>query len=99
MVRLWDAATGERLQELDGHEEAVHGVVFSRDGLYAVSCGEDRRVMFWELRTGLLLGEARDHTDAVLTVDLRQDSRHAVSAGYDRIVKLWTIDWEWEFSN
>jgi WD40 repeat protein len=51
VVRLHDAATGRRLQELAGHRALVCGLAWSPDGrTLAVGC-EDKSVHFWNVAT------------------------------------------------
>ena len=46
-VRLWDAATGRQLRQLDGHGDYVWSVVFSPDGAVIASSSSDGSVRIW----------------------------------------------------
>jgi WD40 repeat protein len=43
-VRLWDAATGEERQKLEGHDSYVNAVAFSPDGKTVASGSYDNTV-------------------------------------------------------
>lgn len=46
-VKCYDAALGEALVELQGHEDAVQAVVFDPSGQFLVSCGSDHTFRMW----------------------------------------------------
>lgn len=54
VVVLWDAQTGEQLQEFDGHESYVRDIGFTPDGaeLLTASDGVDEKVYCWDPKTG-----------------------------------------------
>jgi WD40 repeat protein len=52
-VRLWDAATGEELLVLLGHDKDVRHVALAPDGKTAYSCGMDRVLRIWDLKKGV----------------------------------------------
>lgn len=54
VVVLWDAKTGEALQEFDGHESYVRDIAFSPTGaeLLTASDGTDEKVYCWDPKTG-----------------------------------------------
>jgi WD40 repeat protein len=52
LVRLWDVASGEELQRLEGHGSWVRTVAFLPDGRRALSGGLDATMRLWDLETG-----------------------------------------------
>jgi len=49
ILRLYNAATGERVRDLTGHTERVRGLSFSGDGRLLVSTSEDQTLAVWSL--------------------------------------------------
>jgi WD40 repeat protein len=96
VVRVRDAATGNEVQALTGHEWPVHGVVFSTDGRHLASCSADTTVRIWDRTTGqqLRVLEPR-HAARVQNVAFSRDGKFLASAGWDRTVKVWeTANWK-----
>ncbi len=60
-VRLWDAASGDLLETLTGHEGTVSSVVFSPDGTRIVSGSVDQTVRLWDTASGELLATLTGH--------------------------------------
>ena len=46
-VKCFNAADGEMVAELRGHEDAVQGVLFDPFGKYVISCGSDATFRLW----------------------------------------------------
>ena len=46
-ARLWDVASGEPLQVLQGHEEGVSGAQFSPDGKTILAWSRDGTAQIW----------------------------------------------------
>src|SRR5208282_5042194 len=51
-VKIWDAATGECLQTLEGHRGSVRSVVFSHNSRQLASASDDLTVKIWDAATG-----------------------------------------------
>jgi WD40 repeat protein len=88
---VWDADTGQPLgAPLSGHTRSVNSVVFSPDGHYLVTGGEDGAVQVWDAQTAALvreigLGNSR--------VDFSSDGERLLTT--DGGLALWSVDgWE-----
>lgn len=51
-IRLWDAATGQAVRTLEGHEQAITHLAFSGDGKRLLSVSTDGSVRVWDAETG-----------------------------------------------
>ena len=62
MVKLWDAATGQEVKNLQDHIDAVFAVAFSPDGKHLASGSQDRSVKIWDIASGQRLYTLSDAT-------------------------------------
>lgn len=89
---LWDAASGESVRPLPGHEDAVLSVSVTPSGDRALSGSADRTIRLWDLETGSCLATLEGHAGAVTSVSVSSDGRRAVSASADRTLRIWELD-------
>ncbi len=52
ILRIWDAATLERLAELPGHTSFLYDLAWNADGTRLASCSHDNTVKLWDTATG-----------------------------------------------
>jgi len=71
---LWDAATGSRIREFRGHEEAVLAVAISPDGRYLLSGSQDGAAILWEIESGSEVRRYKGYAGYVahVTIDSRR---------------------------
>ncbi len=88
-VKLWDVASGELKQTLEGHAGGVLSVAWSPDGETLASGSEDNTVKLWEVASGELKQTLEGHARWVLSVAWSPDGETLASGSYDNTVKLW----------
>lgn len=92
-IILWklegDGNTTLPFRRLTGHSHFVSDVVFSSDGLFALSGSWDKTLRLWELEQGKSTRRFEGHTNDVLSVAFSPDNRQIVSGSRDKTIKLW----------
>ena len=89
---MWDVATGEHLNILEGHTDSVESVAFSPDGETVASGSSDNTIRLWDVATGAELRTLRGHTDSVESVAFSPPDGETLASGSgDRTVLLWNL--------
>ncbi|MCE9563704.1 MAG: hypothetical protein K8U57_16810 [Planctomycetes bacterium] len=97
LVFLWNAATGESVRKLKGHEYAARGVAFSPDGQYIASMQVGPELKVWEVETGELFNRNGVGMGNSKTLTFTPDSKAIIAAG-ERELLRWPFakTWTWE---
>ena len=74
-----------------GHKAAVRCAVFSPDGKYIISGGNDATIRLWEVHTGRELRVFEGHLAAVTSIAYSPDGRFVVSGSEDMTLRLWDV--------
>ena len=92
-IYLWDAATGEKVQEFAFPDDAAcaEGVAFSPDGRTVLAGDRTGRLWMWDAATGEKIREFTGHTDMIWSAAFSPDGRFALSGGGDRTARLWDV--------
>ena len=88
-VRLWDASTGRRIAEMQGHKNTIRCVAFSPDGRRIVSTSQDHTVWLWDGATGKSIAPLGGHTESVWNAIFSPDGKRVVTASADQTLRLW----------
>jgi WD40 repeat protein/beta-lactamase regulating signal transducer with metallopeptidase domain len=91
-VRLRNAANGDLIQTLQGHEDAATCLVFTKDNKTLITGSSDRTVKLWDLSTGQVRATLAGHTSWVYALALSSDGKTLASAGYDKLIRVWDLD-------
>jgi WD40 repeat protein/predicted Ser/Thr protein kinase len=91
-IKLWDAATGEELRALKGHENGVASVSSSPNGTRLVSGSYDNTIRLWDADTGEELRMFKRHESSVNSVSFSPDGTRLVSGSDDNTIRLWDAD-------
>ncbi|MFM7317080.1 MAG: protein kinase domain-containing protein, partial [bacterium] len=104
-VKLWDAATGRKLNDLAGHINWVRTIAFSHDGRWLATgsggsigkdgkpaVGDDNSVRLWDAKNGNAIRIFEKNKEPILAVAFSKDDQEVISCGDDDNVKLWQRD-------
>ena len=92
-TRLWDSASGELIQTLEGHKLPVLGVFFSPDGKQVVTCSGEypnpARIIMWRVESGEEIFSIDAHPSNINGIAFHPAGKYFASASEDRTIKLW----------
>ena len=92
-IWIYDTETGDELNLLSGHTEAVDSVAFHPDGNNMLASGSrDDTVRLWDVETGIEIRSLTAHKGSVYSVAFSHDGTTLASGSYDRTVRLWDTD-------
>ena len=69
----------------------MRAVVFSPDGQYLASGGEDQTVKIWSVTSGQCLKTLAGHSNWVWSVAFSPDGQYLASSSTDRTIKIWSV--------
>jgi WD40 repeat protein len=94
-ARIWDAATGNEITTLRGHEDEVNSAAFSPDGTRIITASgglfgaHDFTARIWDAATGKEISVLRGHERAVTSAAFIPDGTRIVTASYDNTARIW----------
>ena len=89
LARVWDARTGRKRSNFDGHADEVLTAEFSPDGRRVVTASVDRTARIWSASDGKQKRVLRGHAGIVWSAAWSNDGRLVVTAGNDGTVRIW----------
>jgi WD40 repeat protein/serine/threonine protein kinase len=90
-IHVWDlrGAKPAVVPGFAGHRDAVHSVVFSRDGTKLLTASHDRTVQLWDVGTGKEIRSFIGHTWWVWSAAFSPDESQVVTASQDGTAIIW----------
>jgi WD40 repeat protein/serine/threonine protein kinase/cell division protein FtsL len=88
-IDLWDAATGKKIGQLEGHNSWVGSLVFWPDGKKLASASADQTIRVWDVASQKCLDVMRGHREEVWRLALLPDNKTLVSGSKDGAVCFW----------
>ena len=90
-IRVYDVDDRTLIQgPLEGHQDSVFDVLWSRDGSRLFSGSDDETIRCWNSDTGEQIGHPWiGHTGPIRSLSLSPDGSILASASWDKTVRLW----------
>jgi WD40 repeat protein/serine/threonine protein kinase len=89
ILKLYNLETHKSSLSLQGHTDAITGIVLSPDGKRLVSASLDRTLRIWDVATARETSVSHDE-GSVLAVAISPDGRRIAAGSGDRTVKIWS---------
>jgi WD40 repeat protein len=95
VARLWNVATGERMQIFRGHTNSVRGLAFSPDGKRLVTSSGDQTARVWSIADGsteAILMDTEKQAFTANCVAVSPDGKSIVTGHFGNGVRVWNWD-------
>jgi WD40 repeat protein len=90
-LRMFDAATGELIRNLNGHMDAISSVAFSSDGRFILSGSVDGSARLWDPATGREEHRFEGSTSSVESIDISPNDQSLLIGNADDSAHLWDL--------
>ena len=90
-IRLWEVATGNFLNVLEGHTDSINDVKFNPDGTVLATGSSDNTIRLWDVQSWMEIQTLTTDTHSVHSVAFSPDGNTLASGGYDGTIRLWDI--------
>lgn len=88
-ARVWDASTGELVNQLEGHQAEVACVAFSPDGGTLVTASWDNTARLWDAESGESIRELKGHTKELTWAEFSADGSQVLTTSRDTTARFW----------
>ncbi|MEH2052311.1 nSTAND1 domain-containing NTPase [Nostoc sp.] len=97
-IKLWSLENRKEMPPLNGHEQEIWSVSFSRDSKMLASGSRDGTIKLWNL-TNNKVKTFMGHSGEVRSVAWSPDGKLLVSGSTDKTLKLWRLENLWSLEN
>lgn len=75
-----------------GHTENISDIVYSPDGRFLASAGEDKKIIVWNVQTGREIFQVSNLKEAGIRIAFCGGNQYLISSSYERELVLWNIE-------
>ena len=75
-----------------GHSQGVNCAVYSPDGTWIASGGNDNSIVLWQTASGRQLRALNGHRGYVKSIAISTDGKLIASGGNDRSIRIWNVE-------
>ena len=87
-LRIWDMASGQCLQTLEGHTGCIHALAIN--GNKCVSGSRDHTLRIWDMESGECLNTLKEHEDCINALAI--NGNKCVSGSSDNTLRIWDLE-------
>jgi WD40 repeat protein len=95
-AHLWNASTGERLFDFDGHEPLLQAAAMSSDGRRVATVADDRRAIVWDALSGDKLRVFPVEASKLVGVHFSGNGRRLVTTSINGTASVWDLETDTE---
>ncbi|XP_034718930.1 apoptotic protease-activating factor 1 isoform X1 [Etheostoma cragini] len=90
-VKMWDIESGEKLQDIQAHREAILSCHVSPDGCLFATTSADKTVKLWQCESWQYVHTLNGHQDCVRSCRFSWDSRWLATGDDNGEIRLWSV--------
>jgi WD40 repeat protein len=87
----WDAATGNKLRTLAGHNGGVTAIAFAPDGKQVATASSDHTAIIWDAATGTKIHALQGHSNGISSLAFGRDGKQLLTGGGDGATIIWNV--------
>jgi WD40 repeat protein len=89
IIRIYDAASSQRLHSIEQHADWITDLIFSPDGKQLISASRDKSCRVFDVESGQMRSASVDLENAAFAIAQDPDGKTIYSAGRDGKVLCW----------
>ncbi|KAF7669673.1 hypothetical protein LDENG_00151570 [Lucifuga dentata] len=90
-VKMWEAESGEKLQDIEAHQEAILASHVSPDGCFFATTSADKTAKLWSCESWKCVHTLRGHQDCVRSCRFSWDGKRLATGDDNGEIRLWSV--------